>query len=88
MRQNRVFSVNFSITEGQGKVKEHNIAELEKQLVCRECLKKAWSGPLILQPILHRKPVRTDLLLCDRRQTSAPLPTTLPYNQAPLAFLH
>jgi len=29
----------------------------------------AWS--MILQPILHRKPVRTDLLLCDRWQTSA-----------------
>jgi len=24
-----------------------------------------------LQPILHRKPVRTDLLLCDKWQTSA-----------------
>ena len=28
-----------------------------------------WS--VILQPILHRKPVRTELLLCDRWQTSA-----------------
>ena len=33
------------------------------------CLNRAWS--MILQPIVLRKPVRTDLLLCDRRQTSA-----------------
>jgi len=40
--------------------------------VCGECLKKAcmvWS--VILEPILHRKPVRGDLLLCTRWQTSA-----------------
>ena len=44
-------------------------AELEIQLVSRECLKRACS--VILQPILHRKLVKTDLLLCDRWQTSA-----------------
>jgi len=45
------------------------IAELEILLVCREYLKKAWS--VILEPILHRKPVRGDLLLCNRWQASA-----------------
>ena len=44
------------------------VAKLEILLVCGECLKKK---PVILQPILHRKPVRGDLLLCDRWQTSA-----------------
>ena len=41
-------------------------AELEILLVCGECLKKL----MILQPILHRKPVWGDLLPCNRWQTS------------------
>ena len=38
-------------------------------LLLTRCLNRAWL--VILQPILHRKPVRTDLLLCDRWQASA-----------------
>ena len=30
-----------------------------------------WRKPVIVQPILHRKPVRGDMLLCNRWQTSA-----------------
>jgi len=52
-----------------------NIGELEIELVCRECLKRAWSGQWFFsQYCIHllRKPVRTDLLLCDSWwQTSA-----------------
>ena len=34
-----------------------------------QCVNRAWS--VILQAILHRMPVRSDLLLCDRWRTSA-----------------
>jgi len=41
--------------------------------------------PIVLQPILHtsrlKKPVKTDLLLCDRRQTSAQLSTIKDWDQ-------
>ena len=35
------------------------------------CAGSVGRKPVILQPILHRKPVRGDLLLCNRWQTSA-----------------
>ena len=50
------------------------IAELEVQLVCGECLKRAWSGHWFFSQYciqLLRKPVKADLLLWDRWQTSA-----------------
>jgi len=50
------------------------IAELEIQLMCRDCLKIAWSGQWFFSRYcvyLLRKPVRTNLLLCDRWQASA-----------------
>ena len=35
------------------------------------CVRSVRRKPMILRPILHRKPVRGDLLLCKRWQTSA-----------------
>jgi len=35
------------------------------------CAGSVWRKPMILQPILHGKPVRGDLLLCNRWQASA-----------------
>ena len=55
------------------------ISQIRNTVVCMKSLRHLWlmtqglkrAWAMILQPILHRKPVRTDLLLCDRWQTLA-----------------